>query len=944
MVFTVGIGENAATGAELVAACRWLGVEFDAARNAERRGLISRDDAAVKVVVVPTDEERKTARHTVEMLDVIGKGTAGMRRAFALDGEVLNVSLLVSTVARLQSPADELSGDAPPTHRLPNPCRAMAGRSPAVVVNRMRVLLRLACLGSVLGLLLAGNLALAQTVPQPQRPVGQLVELWTHQLDRIATRADQPDLLPAEIDSMREQVIDVRTAASAAAALARSDLADTRKLLAPLATKPGTDAVPETEAVKAERERLSAQAAESESAVKQCELVIARADQLLERMTKLRGAVVLQTLLRRDASPLSPEVWSKLVPQFTSAVQTLSTATVAWAREGLGGLQFEPQDYVALAAWAAATVVAWWLGGALRRRYGRGEATEPGQRDRTIAAAIDGVGLVLVPILAVWLIGKVLTATSPPPPIDQLVPAFIIRVIDFLLVVGLTAAALSPTRPNWRVLPFTDDSAHALSHALRRLMGVGVSVDFVYVALTRGGENREALSAVGALVLATIIAFLTLPALATRAWYAARSDEPERPTVIGGTWWSITRLALSMLVLSAIALAMLGYATLAAHLHNAIYTSCLLIAVALLLHRLVRDLLEAAAAPNTPPGRWARRRFGLAPDATLRGHQLVILFFDLILVAVLAIGIPAAWGADTEAILVASGQLWHGVKVGGVTISLGNIGIAIIAFGIVLALFRLLRSVMRNRVLPTVDAPLPLRQSIDAALNYVGVAIAIMTAITALGIDFTNLAIVLGALSVGIGLGLQNIANNVISGVFLLLERPIKAGDWVNVAGFEGFVRRIDIRATEIETFQRTSVIIPNSIFLQNPVVNRTYFDASSRVELKFTVGLNTDVSVMEGLLREAALGHRHVLRVPAPIVRFLCIIPTGLEFELFVFVARVEDRLVVNNELNRAILAKLIELKIIDPRPVPELRVRGIDEILQPAKAGSDGHAGPKA
>lgn len=73
MVFTAGIGENAATGAELVAACRWLGLEFDAARNAERRGLISRDDAAVKVVVVPTDEERKTARHTVEMLDVIGK-------------------------------------------------------------------------------------------------------------------------------------------------------------------------------------------------------------------------------------------------------------------------------------------------------------------------------------------------------------------------------------------------------------------------------------------------------------------------------------------------------------------------------------------------------------------------------------------------------------------------------------------------------------------------------------------------------------------------------------------------------------------------------------------------------------------------------------------------------------------------------------------------------
>ena len=128
------------------------------------------------------------------------------------------------------------------------------------------------------------------------------------------------------------------------------------------------------------------------------------------------------------------------------------------------------------------------------------------------------------------------------------------------------------------------------------------------------------------------------------------------------------------------------------------------------------------------------------------------------------------------------------------------------------------------------------------ALNYVGVIVAILVGITALGIDFTNLAIVLGALSVGIGLGLQNIANNVISGVVLLLERPIKAGDWVSVSGHEGFVRRINIRATEIETFQRTSVIVPNSVFLQNPVINRTYADTSSRIEITLTVGFGTDV------------------------------------------------------------------------------------------------------
>ncbi len=530
----------------------------------------------------------------------------------------------------------------------------------------------------------------------------------------------------------------------------------------------------------------------------------------------------------------------------------------------------------------------------------------------------------------------------------MLVPDLIVRVIIFLLVVGLTATALSPRRPAWRVLPFSTESAHELSRAVRRLMAVGLSIEFVYVVLTRGAGDRSALASVGALVIATVVAILALPTLSNRAWHAAPAPgtspgpEPGHPRMIGGTWWSIARLLLSVLVLSAIPFALLGYATLAAHLHNAIFSTALMITIVVLAHRLMADLLEEAAAPDTPPGRWVRHRLGLAPDSTLRGQHLLMLVFDLFLVLLLAVGIPAAWSVDTDAIVDGAGQLMRGVKVGGVTISLGNVGMAIVAFAVCLVIARLVRTIVRDRVLPTVDAPMPLRQSIDAGLNYVGVLLALVIGIGVLGVDFTNLAIVLGALSVGIGLGLQNIANNVISGVILLVERPIKAGDWVNVAGHEGFVRRINIRATEMETFQRTHVIMPNSMFLQNPVVNRTYADTSSRVEIKLTVGLATDVATMEALLREAALGHPRVLRVPAPIVRFERITPSGLDFELFVFVSRLEDRLVVTNDLNQAILAKMIESGILDPKPIPTFKLQSIDTPPGAAStAGKDGAAG---
>ena len=345
-------------------------------------------------------------------------------------------------------------------------------------LGRMRGLFRLACLV----LLCVSGTALAQTIPPPQRPFSQLIEVWTRQLDRIAYRTSQPDILPAEIDALREQAADVRTAAAAAAALARNDLSDTKKLLAPLEVKPGPDQPPESGAVKAERERLTEQASISESRVKQCEVIIARADQLLERMTKLRGEVVLKTLLHRDVSPLSPSVWPRLWPETVAALQTLSQALAAWSHNGLRALSSGDQDLTPLAWWAVLTIVLWWGVLQLRRRWGRGEDVDPGQRDRTIAAAIDGLSLVLVPMLAVWLIGKLLMVSQPPPLIDDLLVEFRNRIVTVLLVVGLTATALAPHRAPWRILPFTDASAQHLSTALRRLVGIGVVVDFIYEA------------------------------------------------------------------------------------------------------------------------------------------------------------------------------------------------------------------------------------------------------------------------------------------------------------------------------------------------------------------------------------------------------------------------------------------------------------------------------
>ena len=310
----------------------------------------------------------------------------------------------------------------------------------------------------------------------------------------------------------------------------------------------------------------------------------------------------------------------------------LTAAFAAWAREGLSGLRSGEQDLTPLAFWAVLTVALWWVGRYLRRRFGRGDVAEPMQRDRTLAAAIDGVGLVLVPILAVWLIGRLLAATMPPPPLDTLLSDLIIRLITVLLVVGLTATALAPHRPAWRVLPFTDDSAQQLSTALRRLLIVGVLVDFVYIAFRQGREH-DAIVSVGVAGdrddrRRADPAGAGQPRLGgAAAGRLRRAADGRRHLVVGAAASDQRRRAGLDPDRAARATRPSPSTSM-----PAIAATCMWVALALLAHQLAGDLLDAVAAPDLPTGRWVRGRFGLPADFALRGQNIVLLLIDLVLV------------------------------------------------------------------------------------------------------------------------------------------------------------------------------------------------------------------------------------------------------------------------------------------------------------------------
>ena len=206
---------------------------------------------------------------------------------------------------------------------------------------------------------------------------------------------------------------------------------------------------------------------------------------------------------------------------------------------------------------------------------------------------------------------------------------------------------------------------------------------------------------------------------------------------------------------------------------------------------------------------------------------------------------------------------------------------------------------MQRDLLPRTSIEPSLQLSIGTIFGYIGVIIAISLALAGLGIDLQKIAFVAGALSVGIGFGLQSIVSNFVSGLILLAERPIRVGDSIVVKGEEGWVRRIRVRATEIETFERASVIIPNSELITGMVKNWTHSNTMGRIIVKVGVAYRSDPERVRDILLAIATEHPQVVQAPPPRAFFVSFGENALQFELRCVVANVDNGMAVKSDIH---------------------------------------------
>ena len=314
-----------------------------------------------------------------------------------------------------------------------------------------------------------------------------------------------------------------------------------------------------------------------------------------------------------------------------------------------------------------------------------------------------------------------------------------------------------------------------------------------------------------------------------------------------------------------------------------------------------------------------------------RHHRLFIrratMIVDSAVVFVAFAAMISVWGFFDSTLLSVERILAFGVSLQGYRVSLGMLIWAVILVYSSLAVSWLIQNILIEEVYPRRKVEKGVGISINRLIHYAFVIVGFVFGLSAIGIDLQSLTVVVGALGIGIGFGLQNIVNNFASGLILLFERSIKVGDIVQIRGDWGTIKNLGLRATVVETFDRSEMIVPNSDLVSSTVTNWTLSDRQTRLIIKIGVAYGSDVQKVTRILLGIAQENPFVMKFPEPAVYFMSFGSSSLDFELRAWVADIDIRLKTMNQINYEIERLFRENGIEVPFPQQDIHIKSFDE-----------------
>jgi potassium-dependent mechanosensitive channel len=772
--------------------------------------------------------------------------------------------------------------------------------------------------------------ARAQTTEPPSPPpasplpaeIGERVARLAAAIEAAERNIPQIAGLEDELGRLRIDVETILSDSSQTAEALRPQLAAVRSQVEGLGPPPAKDGPQEAAAVSGERARLNAMASALDGAIKSTLLTWVRARQLIEKITVERHALFARNLMQRLPSPLLPALWRQLnneAPAVGGRITYLTRDWIKWAAPKFGALT------LLIAAVIAVFVILKGVAARLTRPRRAEPISPPSFFARAIAVAWVAPLIALAPIAACLVFYGGLDAMDLLyPPWARAADAVVKAVFVYACITALIYATLAPHEPHWRVVALADAPTRRISWLLHAITGLYV-LDAAMTEMSRVLFVPLGLSVVQAFAASSLFALLLIGLLLTPFTPQAATAPPPR------YYPAAVKLPLWLIATAILGLALIGYVALARFIAQQMVMTGIIVVVGWLFYLAVRAVTRDTQRRRYGVGELLETRFGL--DAPRRNQLARLTEFALSLALVIA-AIPflmLQWGFSGADIRDGFKALLFGMQIGQFHISLARILIGIILFIALLFATRLLQRWLRERALQQTRLDPGIVNSVDTVVGYAGTALAALFAVSYAGLDITNIAIVAGALSVGIGFGLQSIVNNFVSGLILLIERPIKLGDWIVLGSEQGNVRRISVRATEIETFDRATLIIPNSELITGRVLNWTHRNSMGRVILRIGVSYRCDPEEVMAILTACANAHPSVLATPEPIAALENFGASALEFSLRAYLADIGQALKVQSDLRVAMLKALRAANIEIPFNQVDINVRGVEV---------DGHA----
>lgn len=755
----------------------------------------------------------------------------------------------------------------------------------------------LAILFVAMTITLPAQIARAQNgvIMEPDLVAGQqaVIAKLTAKIDDLEKKIAQSAEDDAQLVEIRTQLEEAGRELLDSGVAFRPRLSEINTRLGQLGAPPAEGQPPEPEVVTTERQSLVAKKAEINALLGKAEDQSIRVNRLVNNIGEIRRELFRSLLTKRYDVDFT--LLGEVVAAAHDETGTFYRTVASWLRFVI---QYKWQSMVAATFFALLVAAVLLFGG--RRLFGDLFDPDPLVEEPSYLSRLSvAFWSTLIPTMAVgvffsltYLLYSYFGVLRTDISVVLSTLFFVIGIIFFVDRLG--RAVFAPNLPNWRLVD-VDTRAARLLHWLVFATAFFTGLDYFLGSIYEVQSSPLALT-VGESLITTVI---TGSLVIMIGLVKPSVDEDGRPR----RWPTLLRYTLFMLGGVTVAASLLGYLGFARFLSTQIVVTGAVLATMYIGFLSSRAMTDEGAFVNTKFGARLGAFFKL-DETTL--DQLGVVVSIAVNVFIVIVGLPLImilWGFQFGDITAFVYKFATEIKIGSFSFSLTGILTGIIVFILGYFLTRWFQGWIDGSVMARGKVDAGVRNSIRTAVGYAGVALAGLIGVSAAGIDLSNLALVAGALSLGIGFGLQNVVSNFVSGLILLAERPFKVGDWIVAGAVSGTVKKISVRATEIETFQRQTVILPNSELINSSVGNWTHRNRLGRVDIKVNVAYGSDVRRAHEVMTEIARSHPLVLRNPEPFVLFLNFGPAALEFEIRLFVADVLSQNSVLNDIRFAVL-----------------------------------------